>query len=36
LGWIPDPDPRIHASDKWIRNWTRILDPDHALFVIAS
>jgi hypothetical protein len=27
-----DPDPRIHASDKWIR--IRILDPDPAIFVI--
>jgi hypothetical protein len=26
----PDPDPRIHASDWWIR----ILDPDPAIFVI--
>jgi hypothetical protein len=26
----PDPDPRIHASDYWIR----ILDPDPAIFVI--
>jgi hypothetical protein len=25
-----DPDPRIHASDQWIR----ILDPDPAIFVI--
>jgi len=24
-----DPDPQIHASDKWIR----ILDPDPAIFV---
>jgi hypothetical protein len=27
-----DPDPRIHASDYWIR--IRILDPDPAIFVI--
>ncbi len=27
-----DPDPRIHASDKWIR--IRILNPDPAMFVI--
>ncbi len=26
----PDPDPRIHASDYWIR----ILDPNPAIFVI--
>ncbi len=26
-----DPDPRIHASDQWIR--IRILDPDPAIFV---
>jgi hypothetical protein len=25
-----DPDPRIHASDKWIR----ILDANPAIFVI--
>ncbi len=33
LGVDPDPDqdPRIHASDKWIR--IRILDPDPAIFV---
>ena len=28
----PDPDTRIHASDKWIRIW--ILDRDPAIFVI--
>ena len=28
----PDPDPRIHASDWWVR--IRILDPDAAIFVI--
>jgi hypothetical protein len=27
-----DPDPRIHASDKWIRIRTR--DPDPDIFVI--
>ncbi len=32
FGVDPDPDPRIHASDKWIR--IRILDPDPAIFVI--
>jgi hypothetical protein len=26
-----DPDPRIHASDKWIR----ILNPDSTIFVNA-
>ncbi len=31
FGVDPDPDPRIHASDKWIRIW--ILDPDPAIFV---
>jgi hypothetical protein len=30
FGVDPDPDPRVHASDKWIR----ILDPDPAIFVI--
>jgi hypothetical protein len=31
--WVdPDPDPRIHASDQWIR--IRILDPDPGIFVI--
>ncbi len=30
FGVDPDPDPRIHASDSWIR----ILDPDPAIFVI--
>jgi hypothetical protein len=28
-----DPDPRIHASDYWIRIRIRILDPDPAIFV---
>ncbi len=28
----PDPDPRIHAIDYWIR--IRLLDPDPAIFVI--
>ncbi len=28
----PDLDPRIHASDEWIR--IRNLDPDPAIFVI--
>ncbi len=32
FGVDPDPDPRIHAFDKWIR--IRILDPDPAIFVI--
>ncbi len=32
FGVDPDPDPRIHASDWWIR--IRILDPDPAIFVI--
>ena len=32
FGVDPDPDPRIHASDQWIR--IRILDPDPAIFVI--
>jgi hypothetical protein len=27
----PDPEPRIHASNWWIR--IRILDPDAASFV---
>jgi hypothetical protein len=30
FGVDPDPDPRIHATDYWIR----ILDPDPAIFVI--
>jgi hypothetical protein len=29
-----DPDPRIHASDEWIRIRIRILDPDPAIFII--
>ncbi len=29
-----DPDPEIHASDKWIRTRIRILNPDPAIFVI--
>ncbi len=29
-----DPDPRIYASDWWIRIRIRILDPDPAGFVI--
>ncbi len=31
-----DPDPRIHAFDKWIRIRVRIRisDPDSAIFVI--
>ncbi len=32
FGVDPDPDPQIHASDKWIR--IRNLDPDPAIFVI--
>jgi hypothetical protein len=31
FGVDPDPDPWIHASDKWIR--IRILDPDPAIFL---
>ncbi len=36
FGVDPDPDPRIHASDWWIRILIRILilDPDPAIFVI--
>ncbi len=40
FGVDPDPDPRIHASDQWIRIriririQIRILDPDPAIFVI--
>jgi hypothetical protein len=32
LGVDPDPDPRIHASDLWIR--IPILAPDPSIFVI--
>jgi hypothetical protein len=32
LGVDPDLDPRIHASDQWIR--IRILYPDPSIFVI--
>ncbi len=32
FGVDPDPDPRIHASDYWIR--IRIVDPDPSIFVI--
>ncbi len=32
FGVDPYPDPRIHASDEWIR--IRIRDPDPAIFVI--
>ncbi len=34
FGVDPDPDPRIHASDQWIRIRIRILDPVPAIFVI--
>ncbi len=34
FGVDPDPDPRIHASDLWIRIRIRILGPDPAIFVI--
>ncbi len=36
FGVDPDPDPRIHASDQWIRIRIRIriLDPDPSIFVI--
>ncbi len=38
FGVDPDPDPRIHASDSWIRiripHRIRVLDPDPAMFVI--
>jgi hypothetical protein len=34
FGVDPDPDPRIHASDEWIRIRIRIPDPDPAILVI--
>ncbi len=34
FGVDPDPDPRIHASNWWIRIRIRILDPDLAIFDI--